>query len=577
MKRIIYIYGVFLLVLSSTVVIADTSRSIGINLVETTERMRQWEQGKKYALVVGISHYEYLPPKQQLKYCHLDAQLLACCLADYSFTPYDEVVVLTDDQATRRNILWNLKQIREKIGPSDTFMFFFSGHGLQDEQSEMVLFTHDTDPALISNDSIELRKMCDNILSLDSMQKIIILDCCYSGLGIESSKDVTWSWKGDDYSSGISDVLMRELTGQGLVMIVSAQEKERSWECDKYNQGYFTHHFVEGLKGAADQTGGNNDGYVTADEVYNYVYYQVNQDVVADQGISQRARMEKRGTGIFFLSKYKELSTPDASSPIMQARLRLLQAQLEREQKELERERRVREANEKLLRQLEEQNAKHEAERKRREEEEHRAKEEERQAREAEARRKQALANRAWLRIKFSGKCKDIRKTYIVYAENKEIARHHDLSSNRKGKIDHTSGFLPIEPGTWHIVVWYYYEKKNVEIISPDINIWDSDDVRVERDFGYISFDPKEKKTLEIEVEEPQYDPVIITPATQEGKKSNKYLSNRGEFVQIRNPYTNHLVWVRASRVDQVMENWHKYHSRLNEYWYKYYSESRRP
>lgn len=525
---------VVLVFLSSAGVLADSMKSIGV--FEKNERLNRWEKGKKYALVVGISQYEKLPRERQLKYCHKDASLFASCLMEYSRIPFDEVVVLTNEQATRRNILWHFKLMKEKMGPADTFLFFYSGHGVPDDRFDIFLFAHDTDPDLISDDSIELRKLCTRIQSLESLQKIIILDCCYSGAGIESSSPVTWTWKGDGSPGGFSDELMEDLTGKGLVMIVSAQENERSWESESYKQGYFTYNLVEALKGAADQGAGNGDGYVTADEAYNYVYYNVNKDVVNSCGKTQKARMVKSGSGIFFLTQYKEVDdTQNANYLILKAKYELFKRKYERELREREEKIKKLECDKEKAIKLEEELKKRQ--------------DEERQRKEEELRQKKARQNRAWLKIHFTGNCPNVANTYVVYANNIELARYHDLYSRRYG-VEHTSNRVPINSGTWHVTVWYYIKKK-IEVISPGIRFSDYKDVRVIHDFGHVSFNSRDEKTLEITLrKETVQDAVFETY----GKEKSQSTTEQQRYMRIRHPGTGKLINVPADQAIQILE-----------------------
>ena len=57
------------------------------------------------------------------------------------------------------------------------------------------------------------------------------------------------------------------LSGLGRIVIASCGSFEYAYGSPEYQNGYFTYHYVEGLKGKADT---NNNGCVSAEEAFNY-------------------------------------------------------------------------------------------------------------------------------------------------------------------------------------------------------------------------------------------------------------------------------------------------------------------
>jgi WD40 repeat protein len=84
-----------------------------------------------YILAVGISEY---PEKLQLNYAAEDAKALAETCQKYSQDMYRklEVKLLTDKQATRREVLRGLTWLRQQMTQNDVGILFFAGHGTQD-------------------------------------------------------------------------------------------------------------------------------------------------------------------------------------------------------------------------------------------------------------------------------------------------------------------------------------------------------------------------------------------------------------------------------------------------------------
>ncbi|HEX7315717.1 MAG TPA: caspase family protein [Pyrinomonadaceae bacterium] len=79
----------------------------------------------KYAMLVGINKY----PGNPLSGCVNDVKKLREMLVkDFGF-PAENVLLLTDEQATRANILGKLDEFASKLKRDDLFVFAYSGHG----------------------------------------------------------------------------------------------------------------------------------------------------------------------------------------------------------------------------------------------------------------------------------------------------------------------------------------------------------------------------------------------------------------------------------------------------------------
>lgn len=96
---------------------------------------------------------------------------------------------------------------------------------------------------------------------LDAELRVGIFDSCASGAFIRR--------KGGKPTTGFLQDQFNVVTGEAFIMSASADESAQ--ESDRLGGSYFTHHFVSGLRGAADD---NGDRVVTLDEAYTYAYQQ---------------------------------------------------------------------------------------------------------------------------------------------------------------------------------------------------------------------------------------------------------------------------------------------------------------
>jgi len=145
---------------------------------------------KKFALIVGINHYS--TPGMDLAGCVTDANNIKKFLLDCCGFEEAGIRMLTDNQATKANILGHLEWLVSKGGDGVELFYYHSGHGTQvfdvhgdeDDQLDEVLVPYDhdwNDPLLDDYLAVIFAKLPANaFLSM-------ICDTCHSG---SISKDV---------------------------------------------------------------------------------------------------------------------------------------------------------------------------------------------------------------------------------------------------------------------------------------------------------------------------------------------------------------------------------------------------
>lgn len=139
--------------------------------------------GRKRALIVGIN--KYAQPGNDLRGCINDTVLISQVLQNaYGFSK-DDIVTITDSQATRDNILRAIKEhLVDKSGPDDTAIFYYSGHGYYigtPDQSgyDEILCPHDMS---VKNKIYITHNELDKLLeSSRAGHFLVTLDCCHSG------------------------------------------------------------------------------------------------------------------------------------------------------------------------------------------------------------------------------------------------------------------------------------------------------------------------------------------------------------------------------------------------------------
>lgn len=83
-------------------------------------------QGRMYGIFLGIETYSAM---DVLPGCDDDATLLARAFRERGLMRAADQIVLTDHKVTRAAFVDAVETLRARVGPEDTLVFFFSGHG----------------------------------------------------------------------------------------------------------------------------------------------------------------------------------------------------------------------------------------------------------------------------------------------------------------------------------------------------------------------------------------------------------------------------------------------------------------
>lgn len=224
-----------------------------------------------WAVVLGLSRHERpqagLP---DLVYADNDAKAFADALVKLGWSR-SYIKLLTNEQATRRNVLIALESWLTKAGPDDTIVLFWSGHGFPDpEDPEKVYFAcYDTDVSIPAT-GWRMDEVRRKLEERGARNVVVLADTCHAG------KLITRSGKG---LGGVAigpymEKLKKEANvPKGWIFMVGADTDRQAIEHSSWSNGAFTHCLLKALSGQADgyQSVGPKDGVVTMDELRAYV------------------------------------------------------------------------------------------------------------------------------------------------------------------------------------------------------------------------------------------------------------------------------------------------------------------
>ncbi len=254
--------------------------------------------GDLYALLVGVSKYGNATVPT-LAMAAKDAEDFAGFLkSQRELFGKTNVRLLVNEQATKVALEKYLFYELKKAGKSDTIILFFSGHGAIDPKrpGEFFFLTHDADPEFLEATGLNMSEL-KFLKKIDCPRVVLIADACHAGgFSRAGTKAVV---------APLKTLLKDFSSSSGRVTISSSRPDEYSLEKPRLQNSVFTHYFLEGLKGAADQDG---NGVVTVNEAYQYAY---NRTKAETEG-AQHPQFDGVIEGIFPIS----LATKTMSGPV---------------------------------------------------------------------------------------------------------------------------------------------------------------------------------------------------------------------------------------------------------------------
>ena len=130
--------------------------------------MTTTNRGTIYALLSAVGDYRKIESVDLPTY-RMDLGLIGTALADSLRVPTEQIRMVGDDGfVTSVSVVRALSEYQALMTGEDTFVFYFSGHGLEKK-------------LLFSDRPVELQSIIDYINAMPAKNKIVILDCCYAG------------------------------------------------------------------------------------------------------------------------------------------------------------------------------------------------------------------------------------------------------------------------------------------------------------------------------------------------------------------------------------------------------------
>ena len=219
--------------------------------------------GRRLALLIATYEYEDTGLRRLTTPAH-DADALASVLEDPEIAGFE---VRTLVNAPTHEVGEAIAEFYAESSRDDLTLLYFTGHGLKDDNGRLHLAMSNTKRDRLRFTALSAQLVDEAMTDSLSRQKILILDCCYSG-----------SYETQQFAKSDSAVhTLEKLGGRGRTVLTASDSTQYAFEGSTIHgeaaQSVFTRHLVEGLRdGTADLDG---DGDITVDELYNYVFDRV--------------------------------------------------------------------------------------------------------------------------------------------------------------------------------------------------------------------------------------------------------------------------------------------------------------
>jgi hypothetical protein len=218
---------------------------------------------ERRAILIASSQFPEEPKLPRLRCPENDVEGLNQLLGSETHGGYREVVPLKN--RPHYEVLRTINKALRQAKKEEFVLIYYSGHGKLDRAGHLYLAATNTEVEALEATSIPVATILD-FIRLSSCRNVgLILDCCYSGAVGDSI-----------FKGGVEEQFQQASSSSGVYILTASTGVQVAEEREKDENGLLTKHIIQGIEsGEADL---KEDGYVSMDELYEYVHRKVTQE-----------------------------------------------------------------------------------------------------------------------------------------------------------------------------------------------------------------------------------------------------------------------------------------------------------
>ena len=155
-----------------------------------------------------------------------------------------------------------ISKISQQAQVNDVVFFYYSGHGVLDQQQSLYLLFGDSETSFLDATCLESEFILSQFRKSACQNFIIIIDCCHSGAFFNNNRGLP----------------------KGLFALTACDEQGLSYEDEK--GGIFTNIIINGL--TSDYIDADRDGKITFSELFDYVIDEIKSNTAWRSGAPQK-------------------------------------------------------------------------------------------------------------------------------------------------------------------------------------------------------------------------------------------------------------------------------------------------
>jgi Caspase domain len=263
---------------------------------------QEYSFARSVAIVVGIDTYVYW---EDLASPVNDAHRVRDFLIESGF---DEVHTLTNENVTREAVEKLITKFAGELGPSDRFFFYWTGHGGKHDEEGFGFLPLPSSPQSGNGDPIVMAETQNWMRRIKVRHSMFVLDTCFSGSALQAK-------------APLRRVALERMARPVDLILASSTQSQRSYGYKDGSGGLLTSSFLRavGANGLAPSADNNNDGIVTATEVFSEIKTDL-QFVEGSEGFIQTPYMRPFGGNdegeFFFVSSEIGAAPPEQGNAL---------------------------------------------------------------------------------------------------------------------------------------------------------------------------------------------------------------------------------------------------------------------